>query len=101
MLNFLNEQNDPKIWLNSNRLKSMVMEQGYLLSVADLLSYTLVMHESVARSQLPSRLYTKSGVELESFILRNKVYSQSRNCTPDDNVMCLLNAATDLLYVVL
>ena len=36
MLNFLNEQNDPKIWLNSNRLKSMVMEQGYLLSVADL-----------------------------------------------------------------
>ena len=61
----------------------------------------LVMHESVARSQFPSRLYTKSGVELESFILRNKVYSQSRNCTPDDNVMCLLNAATDLLYVVL
>ena len=33
MLNFLNEQNDPKICLNSNRLKSMVMEQGYLLSV--------------------------------------------------------------------
>ena len=61
----------------------------------------LVMHESVARSQLPSRLYTKSGVELESFILRNKVYSQSRNCTPDDNVMCLLNSATDLIYVVL
>ena len=36
MLNFLNEQNDPKIWLNSNRLKSMVMEQGSLLSAADL-----------------------------------------------------------------
>ena len=36
MLNFLNEQNDSKIWLNRNRLKSMVMEQGYLLSVADL-----------------------------------------------------------------
>ena len=60
----------------------------------------LVMHESVARSQLPSRLYTKSGVELESCILRNKVYWQSRNCTPDDNVTCFLNAAPGLLYVV-
>ena len=58
------------------------------------------MHESVARSRLSSRLYATSGVELESCILRNKVYWQSRNCTPDDNVMCFLNAAPGLLYVV-
>lgn len=58
------------------------------------------MHEWVARSRLSSRLYATSGVELESCILRNKVYWQSRNYSSDDNVMCFLNAATGLLYVV-